>query len=273
MTPSHNWFSLNNIPQRDPDDEPDCPPPEASYLEFDLDATHEEADLKDDVDYGLVDLSDSRIVIIQARTVLGLQMLQTATYWLVGSNDMSGIARISSPTTPIWRREYRAEDTDSPFNEAGAHLLTRAYLRCCDFVLDSLVQLRITAGSSGMHSSHDTAQASPPATSATVQHSTPLLLPRLPGPRRRPKQADETTMTSEAPDIVAERRALDLYKPTPGDYSEDTIASMSDLSDTENDCHADEGEDGELSEEGEIQDAKKGNTSVCHLNFCFNIMA
>ncbi|KAJ7802805.1 kinase-like domain-containing protein, partial [Mycena olivaceomarginata] len=37
MTPSHNWCSLNNIPQRDPDDEPDCPPPEASYLEFDLD--------------------------------------------------------------------------------------------------------------------------------------------------------------------------------------------------------------------------------------------
>lgn len=37
MTPSHNWCSLNNIPQRDPDDEPDCPSPEASYLEFDLD--------------------------------------------------------------------------------------------------------------------------------------------------------------------------------------------------------------------------------------------
>ncbi|KAJ7829103.1 hypothetical protein B0H14DRAFT_2740243 [Mycena olivaceomarginata] len=32
---------------RDPDDEPDCPPPESSYLEFDLDATHEEADLKE----------------------------------------------------------------------------------------------------------------------------------------------------------------------------------------------------------------------------------
>jgi hypothetical protein len=95
-------------------------------------------------------------------------------------------------------------------------------------------------------------------------------------------------MTSEALDIVAELRALDLYKPTPGDYSEDTIASMSDLSDTENDCEssfpriytmalnkfpADEGEDGELSEEGEIQDVKKGNTSVRHLNFCFNIMA